>query len=315
MNDSDPPFEIFPGRELEVEIGPGFPEVHESYRGLRDQKDMVCGPYTLAYLLRAYGFEHAKGVPVTVDSVAAVAGTALEERNENRQAVVDEKIATGTVPEERAGTWSLHDHYEYRLETADEGGCSPRGLVGACETITDGRVTAIPVPAVVDDTVQLTEDGFEGVLSAALGGSFGAQLIFNYNLRHTVAPTGLLGHKYHLLALLTHWDDPEYFRTLDRNVGHFTTLAGRMARPGTDHQYLLIRDSYRSFGWDGYHAQPASYVRAGVVRDEDHRDGGVILLCPTDEVDRLEAHLSGLGLTTGLWDNGSPYLPHTDPFE
>lgn len=315
MTNSTPPFDFFAGQEFRIEFQPGFPEVHESYRGLRDQKDMVCGPYALTYLLRAYGFEEVGNVPITVDSVAAAAGTALEAHNAERQTAVETDIVDGHVPQERAQTWSLHDHYEYRLEIADEGGCSPEGLVKACETITDGHVATVPIPAVVDNTIQLTDEKFDAVLSAVLDDSFGAQLVFNYNLRHTLAPTGLLGHKYNPLAFLTHWDDPEYFRTLDWDVGHFTSLAGRMTHTQKDPEYLLIRDSYRSFGWDGYHLQPRSYVRGGLVRDEDHRDGGMLLLCPADCIDELKTHLTKLGLTTGLWDNGSPYIPHTNPFE
>lgn len=315
MTNPTPPFELFAGQELRLELQPGFPEVHEAYRGLRDQKDMVCGPYALTYLLRAYGFKEVDDVSITVDSVAAAAGTALEEHNAERHTAVETDIAAGNIPQERAQAWSLHDYYEYPLEVADEGGCSPEGLVKACETITNGTIAAVPVPAVVDGTIQLTDQKFDAVLSAVLDDSFGAQLICNYNLRHTLAPTGLLGHKYNPLAFLTHWDDPEYFRTLDWDVGHYTSLAGQVTHTEKDIDYLLIRDSYRSFGWDGYHLQPKSYVREGLVRDEDHRDGGVLLLCPADCVDELKTHLAELSLTTGLWDNGSPYKQDTDPFE
>lgn len=314
MTKASPPLELFPGQGLEITLQPGFPAVHESYRGLRDQKDMVCGPYTLTYLLRAYGFNAVGDVSVTVDSVAAAAGTALEEHNERRCVDVKEQISSGIIPKERAQVWSPHDHYEYKLGVAEEGGCHPQGLVTACESITDGLVTAVPIPATIDDSVQLTADGFDAVLSAALYDSLGAQLIFNYNLQHTLAPAGLLGHKYNPLALLTHWDDPEYFRTLDWDVGHFTSLAGRVSHADSDNRYLLVRDSYRTFGWEGYHLQPESYVRRGLVRSDDDRDGGAILLCPTDRVDQLESYLDDHNLATGLWDNGSPYLPETNPF-
>jgi len=314
MTSATLPLELFRGQGLEVSIHPGFPAVHESYRGLRDQKDMVCGPYTLTYLLRAYGFKEFNDVSVTVDSVAAAAGTAIEEHNESRHAAVEDNIIDGDLMEERARTWSLHDYYEYKLGVAENGGCSPKGLVTACELITDKRVTAVSIPATIDGSVQLTADGFDAVLSAALYDSLGAQLIFNYNLRHTLAPTGLLGHKYNPLALLIHWDDPEYFRTLDWDVGHFTSFAGRVRHADSDHRYLLIRDSYRTFGWEGYHLQPESYLRRGLIRPEDDRNGGVFLLCPTDRVDQLESYFDDHDLTTDLWDNGSPYLPETNPF-
>lgn len=314
MREHSPPFELFPGREFELAVQPGFPAVHEAYRGLRDQKDMVCGPYTLTYLLRAYGFGDVDGVPVTVDSVAAAAGTVLEDHNHRRHRAVEERIESADLPEERVSEWSLHDHYKYPLSVASAGGCSPEGLVAACERVTDGLVAAIPIPSVVDGSVQLTDERFGALLSAALDEAFGTQLVLNYNLRHTLASTGLLGHKYNPLALLTHWDDPEYFRTLDWDVGHFTSLAGRVRRSDSDQEYLLIRDSYRSFGWDGYHLQPRSAIREGLVRSEDDRDGGVVVLCPVDSLDDLNTHLDDLDIRTALWDNGSPYMPETDPF-
>jgi hypothetical protein len=309
-----PPLDQFPGQDFEISIPPGGPDVHAAYQGLRDQKDMVCGPYVLTYLLQAYGFETVDEVPVTVDSVAAAAGTALETRNKDRQRAVENAIDAGAIPDARARTWRPHGHFDYPLEVAEEGGCSSEGLVKACEIVSDGKLTAVPVPAVDGETVQLTDDAFDEVLAATDSLPFPAQLIFNYNLKHTLAPTGLLGHRYNPLALFTQWDDPEYFRTLDWDVGHFTSLAGRITRTDNPNEYLLIRDSYRSFGSDGYHLQPKAYIREGLVRADDDRDGGILLVVRTDHSDRLQTYLAEAGLTTGLWDNGSPYLPHTNPF-
>jgi len=299
----------YPGVDLSVAVAPGFPSIQEAYRQLRDQKDMVCGAYVLTYLLQAYGIREHDGDPLTVDRVAALAGTGIEEQNRERQTLVEQRIEAGEVPPERAAAWHLHDYFTEPLETVTEGGTSPRGLVRACDEASDGLVTAVPVPSVVDGDVQLTRETFKELLERVVSGAVPGQLILNYNLRHTLAPASLLGHKYSLVALLTQWDEPEYFRRLDWDVGHFTSVAGRIARQGSDEQYLLIRDSYKSFGWNGYHLQPASAIHAGLVRADDDRDGGLLLVVPTADLEDVKSALEALGLEQGLWDNGSEYAP------
>lgn len=325
--DRDPP-PTYPPIDLDFALPAGFPSVHEAYRVLRDQKDMVCGAYALTYLLHAYGQTERDGVPVSVDAVAAAAGTTLEPRNEERLAAVREAVAEGEVPPARAGLWYPHDHFAYDLATVeDEGGTSPHGLVVACEAASDGALTAIPVPACRSDdaasgntdagadAIQLTADRFDDLLAAVCDGTLHAQVILNYNLTQTLAPASLLGHKYNLVALLTRWDDPDYFRRLNWDVGHFTTLAGRLTRESSDTRYLLVRDSYRSFGWRGYHLQPQATIHAGLVRADDHRDGGLLLVTPTRDVDEALAWLDNHNLETAVWDNGSTYKPRTYPFD
>lgn len=299
---------LFEGLDLNVSVVPGLPEVHEAYRPLRDQKDMVCGAYTLTYLLHAYGITRSGDEPVTVDRVAEAAGTALEPHNAERQASVEELIADGELPAERASTWFMHDYFDADLAVVeDEGGTSPVGLVTACESVSGGRIEAIPVPAVDDSTVQLDAGRFDSLLGATAAGELPAQVILNYNLKETLAPASLLGHKYNLVALLARWDDPSYFRTMDWDVGHFTTIAARITRANSDERYLVIRDSYKTFGWDGYHLQPESYIRRGLVRADDHRDGGILLITPATEADDVREWLTDHNLKTGLWDNGSAY--------
>lgn len=284
---------LFDALDLDVTVFPGFPDVHETYRLLRDQKDMVCGAYTLAYLLQAFGVHDDDGKPVTVDHVADMAGTALEPHNTDRQSIVERRIAEGELPVERAETWSMHDYFEGDFTVVeDEGGTSAEGLVTACETVSNGRVEAIPVPAVHDGATQLDEARFHALLGATAAGDVPGQLILNYNLQHTLASVGLLGHKYNLVSLLTQWDDPSYFRTMDWDVGHFTTAAARVTRSESDERYLVIRDSYKTFGWDGYHLQPESYIRRGLERADDHRDGGLLLVTPTNSAEKVRTWLS-----------------------
>ena len=299
---------LFDGLDLNVAVLPGFPDVHETYRLLRDQKDMVCGAYALTYLLRAYGVNNDGSDAVTVDHVAEIAGTTLEPYNADRQALVEERIIAGELPAERSTTWFMHDYFGGDFGVVeDEGGTSAEGLVNACKTVSDGRIEAVPVPAVYDSAIQLDAACFDALLSAVATGEVPAQPILNYNLRHTLAPAGLLGHKYNFVALLTQWDDPSYFRTMNWDVGHFTTVAARVTRAGSNERYLLIRDSYKTFGWNGYHLQPESYVRRGLVRADDHRDGGVLLVTPATDIEIVRKWLDDRGLETGLWDNGSAY--------
>ena len=310
MTDLSPLFEAL---DVDVAVLPGFPDVHEAYRPLRDQKDMVCGAYALAYLLRAYGVTDDGGAPLSVDRVAEAAGTALEPHNAERRDRVDDRVEAGEVPADRAATWWMHDHFDGEFAVVeDEGGTSAAGLVDACAALSDGRVEAVPVPAVRDGGVQLDAARFDALLGALADGRVPAQPVLNYNLRHTLAPAGPLGHKYNLVALLTQWDDPSYFRTMDWNVGHFTTVAARASRPDADERYLVVRDSYKTFGWDGYHLQPESYVRRGLVRPEDHRDGGVLLVTPAPAAGDIRDWLADADLATGLWDNGSAYAGGRD---
>jgi len=300
---------LYPGVDLEFELALGFPSVHEAYRAFRDQKDMVCGPYTLTYILQAFGINTHNGKPVTVDRTASIAGAALEPHNEQRRQQAEEKIEQDELPVERAEIWSPHEYFTHPLAVTDEGGTSPEGMVKACTTLSGGHISAIPIPATINGHIQFTADRFTDLLTKVLDGNMTGQVIFNYNLKHILAPVSLLGHKYNPTALLTQWDDPDYFRRFDWDVGHFTTLTGRISREDSDRRYVVIRDSYRTFGWNGYHLQPESYIREGLVRKEDDRDGGLFLIIPSDDEEDVDNILDEIGLETELWDNGSPYIP------
>jgi hypothetical protein len=314
FSEKDDISQLYPSIELTTTLLPGFPAIHEVYRKLRDQREMVCGAYALTYLLRAFGIAECNGVPVTVDSVAATAGSALEPHNAERLATVRAAINAGDVPEERAREWYLHDQFDYELATAEEGGTSPKGLKIAATMASEETLAVVPVPATHRDKPQFTPERFSTLINALVSGEIPAQPILNYNLQHTLAPTGLLGHKYNIISILTQWDEPEYFRTYDWDVGHFTTLAGRFALSGANERYLLIRDSYRTFGQNGYHLQPESYIHRGLVRADDERDGGMLLVTSAGERETVQSWLHDRNIITGLWNNGSPYRPQTNPF-
>ena len=304
------PFSYFSNIDINVNLLPGFPEVHEAYRVLREQKDLLCGAYSLTYVLHSYGYKEIDGTELTVDKVAQLAGSVLDDRNAERNKKVHESIGTGEIPEERARDWTLHDYFKHDLSIDEEGaGTSPKGVHEACRKATKGELTAIPIPAVFDGETQLNKDNFDKIIKSVSEREHTAQIIMNYNLKETLAPAGVLGHKYNFLAVMIHWDDPDYFWNLRWDVGHFTTLAGRLSKKDCKERYLLIRDSYKTFGLDGYHLQPERAILKGLIREDDDRDGGILLIVPSEESDEIEDWLNGLGLNTGLWDNGSKYLP------
>ncbi|MFW6376215.1 MAG: DUF6885 family protein [Thermoplasmatota archaeon] len=304
------PFSYFSNIDINVNLLPGFPEVHEAYRILREQKDLLCGAYSLTYVLHSYGYKDRDGTELTVDKVAQFAGSVLDDRNAERNESVHEMIKKGEIPEERAREWTMHDYFKHELSIDEEGaGTSPEGVVKACRKATKGELTAVPVPALFEGETQLNKDNFNNIISSVSKGEHTAQIIMNYNLKETLAPAGILGHKYNFLALLTHWDDPDYFWKLRWDVGHFTTLAGRLSKKNCKERYLLIRDSYKTFGLNGYHLQPEKGILKGLIREDDDRDGGLLLIIPSEDRDDLEEWLKELGLKPGLWDNGSKYLP------
>lgn len=304
------PLPFFSKTNIQIDLLPGFPEVHEAYRVLREQKDLLCGAYSLTYILHAFGYKKIDGVDLTVDKVAQFAGSVLDKRNADRSIEVHKDIDNNIIPKQRAKDWTLHDYYEYELSIDEEGaGTSPKGVVEGCKKATRGDLTAIPIPSIKEDKIQLNEDNFHKLISDLSEGKYKAQMIMNYNLKETLAPAGVLGHKYNFLAILTNWDDPGYFWNLQWDVGHFTTLAGRISKKNSDVRYLLIRDSYKTFGLNGYHLQPEKYILEGLIREDDYRDGGLILIVPTGENKKIKNWLKNLGLKTGLWDNGSKYLP------
>jgi hypothetical protein len=69
---------------------------------------------------------------------------------------------------------------------------------------------------------------------------------------------------------------------VDWNIGHYLTLAGtvkgtaRSFSTDTGRTLVIVRDSYPTFGWDGYHLQPAEAI-ANALRRDDGAEGGVLL--------------------------------------
>ena len=90
----------------------------------------------------------------------------------------------------------------------------------------------------------------------------------------------------------------------DWDVGHVVSLAGTVEGP--NRSFVIVRDSYPSFGWDAHHLQPPGALAAALVRG-DGNEGGVALYVSTDDRSEVERVVKDTGFDVAAWDNGTPW--------
>jgi hypothetical protein len=101
---------------------------------------------------------------------------------------------------------------------------------------------------------------------------------------------------------------------IDWNIGHYLTLAGTvkgLASPfpdDTERMLAIVRDTYPTFGWDGYHLQPAEAIANALSRD-DGAEGGVLLFVAAKNKVEIEQEARARGFDIAVWDNGTPWPP------
>jgi hypothetical protein len=88
----------------------------------------------------------------------------------------------------------------------------------------------------------------------------------------------------------------------DWDCGHFVGVAGSVVGPGGT--LVIVRDTYRELGWDGYHLQPAGAMAAALARG-DGKGGGVLCVCEAARAGTLSRGLEEAGFEVRPWDNGS----------
>ena len=87
-------------------------------------------------------------------------------------------------------------------------------------------------------------------------------------------------------------------------VGHFVGLLGLWRRRIDGAWWLVLLDTYKERGFDGYQPQPAELVRHALVR-EDGREGGILLVLPRTALEPASAAIREIGLVPRMWSNGS----------
>jgi hypothetical protein len=239
------------------------------------QKDNLCGPFHVARVLREAGVTEWRGEVVDQDLVALRSGTLLP--------------AHELGPQVPPGAPNLRD-YRYELGRVEQArsGTSPRGLAGALEELSGGRLVAIPLSGQWNGAV--VEALVEG------GGDCGARLIANLR-------TGLLWASRppieSLLAALDGGPVGEAPRA-DWDAGHFVELV-QLVR-GRRGALVLVQDSYPSLGWMGRHLQPPSALARALLRG-DGRGGGALAVVAPDAAPAIEQLAGELALEIAMWEN------------
>lgn len=244
------------------------------------QKDNLCGAFWAALVLRAAGFEDAGGEPVDQDLVALRAGT--------------------TLPVGDPATWlpkgaSPRDDYRLPLPVASDPGRSgtgARALARVVDRLSGGALAAIPVagPWTAASVVALVDE-----VAAVPGTTLIANVRTGRLWGSRPAPAVLFAY---LAGQEVEAPPPDW------DVGHFVALAGAIA--GRERALVIVRDTYRSLGWQGHHLQPAEAI-AGALTRGDGREGGVLCVCPAEAAPELRERLEER-FELRHWKNGTPEL-------
>ncbi|WP_410655159.1 DUF6885 family protein [Amycolatopsis sp. lyj-112] len=219
------------------------------------QKDGLAGPFTALAALRAAGFDVADQ-----DEVAALAGTVLPE-----------------VPELPAGEESRVD-YRLALPVSEPGaGTTPEGLARAIETLSGGRLAAVPA------TGNWAPQSLF-MLLAALWHLPRVALIAD------VDPAEFGAHDTPVRALLDYLDTgvpPLWSSRWRPSTGHFVLVTGM--RIGVEGTLVSLMDGYASLGDNGLHDQPVEWVAAALSR--------MLVVVDVGEAEAADAAIK----TAGLW--------------
>ncbi|HEX5465308.1 MAG TPA: hypothetical protein VFW92_01400 [Candidatus Limnocylindrales bacterium] len=275
---------------------------------LDHQRPATCGAYVLAYLFPALGLRSHEGHDLSAeDYLAHLAAVVVEADEVGPSEAVGREVAAGHLSEQDA----LHAYgriwYRYPVRSsADpvEAGTSPSGVMRAVALGSSGDLTTLPIAARLDDgTIQLTEDRWSALLAelAANTDTWAWHAVLNYETDRLLKPDD---PAYSPDGLRT-WGPDSGVPLDDWGVGHFVGLAGLWRRQGDGAWWLLLFDTYKDRGFSGYEPQPAALMRDGLIR-ADGRGGGIILIVPRDQLSAVSTAVVRLGLTPGVWRNGSP---------
>jgi len=251
-------------------------------RAPSQQKDFLCGSFCTARILNELGFDAWDGEPLDEDLVALRAG-----------ATVPDPDLPAIVP---PGARSRPGYrFELPIAPLEEAGSSPEGLIRVIEAAAVG-LRAVPVRGAwsAERVARLVDRA----------APVGARLIANLR---TSRLWGSHPSAHQLLAELNgeHVEGP----AADWDTGHFVELT--MLVRGPKGSLVVVRDTYRTLGLDGYHLQPPRAVAAALMRG-DGREGGVLVVVSRDRAEGVVALAREIGLDVGLWNNGCRSDGHGD---
>lgn len=297
--------EIFPGEPLRFVLQ--IDQMVERFDHLPDQRPSTCGAFALSYLLPAIGFSEHDGRDLAAeDYLAHLASVVVEAWEIGSSEAISAKVRRGELSEDEALRHHAESWYRWPVRSSADSarqGTAPEGIARAVAVGTDGAMATLPVPGrTPNGLVQLTPERWEALLSLLHENleAWRLHAILNYQADLLLDPRSP-EYRPELLR------DPAALELIPRDnwgVGHFAGLAGIGQRPDRS-WWLILLDTYKERGFDGYQPQPGELVRRGLVR-EDGRHGGILLVVPREVVPPLAASLDQLELALAMWDNGSP---------
>ena len=302
-----------PAREIVDAIFPAahvayvsdWPAITALFDTLDDQRPATCGAYATRYLLAPLGYPTSDGVDTTrEDYLAYLAGTVIEasevpDVDRTRAAVEAQGLSDAEAIERFPRTW-----YGWPLRSSDDDaitGTSPTGIARAIAEGSGGALVTLPLPARASDrAVLFTEERFDGLLDLieAHRADWRVHPIANLEVDQLLDATG---DAYGPAALA----GPDPLSTIPRErwgVGHFVGIGAFWH--AADRRWVLLLDTYKARGFEGYVPMPAESLRRAVVR-EDGRDGGLLLVIERQALDAAREATERLGLEVRMWGNGS----------
>jgi hypothetical protein len=265
---------------LSLQMLPGAERVLTEHRAEMPQKNELCGAFWVTLGLRAFADAH-----IEQDHVGEAASSLLS------------AVQTAeSLPPGHQG----RDDYVLDLPRVDDpqidSGTSSEGLRVATSVLSDGSFAAVPISG------EWTESNLSRVLRMLVESDIECLVMSNSATRflwdsHTPSHTlfqFLCGETVEVAP--SEWD-----------VGHFLAIVGYIEGPGGT--LAICADTYPNLGSQGIHLQPLAGVAASLRRDDSPFSGGILVLVPTSSVPVIEGVAEACGLTTLMWDNGTPYRP------
>lgn len=303
-----------PAREVVEAIFPGarvsyverWPEIAALFDRLEDQRPATCGAYAARYLLEPLGFATADGVDTTrEDFLARLAGTVIEDAELEdvraaRTQVESLGLSDAEAIERFPRTW-----YRWPLRSSGDDavtGTSPTGTARAIALGSGGALITLPVPGRdMDGALALTPERFDSLLDVVERhlDDWGVHPIANIEVDQLLDATS----DAYLPATLAGADPESAIPREHWGVGHFVGV-GALWRAVDSRRWVLLLDTYKARGFEGYVPMPVESLRRAAVR-EDGRDGGLLLVMRREALEDARRAVDGLGLEVRMWGNGS----------
>ena len=276
--------------------------LHAAFMGLKDQKEETCGPYSLLKILKS--LEDAPDRRITEDELARMAGTVISEEER------DVSLKFRGQDEKGMDEGTRRKFYSVPLSVSgkpEELGTSAEGLAASIALTAGRRYAVLPIPSRSGRRIQLQRRNF-GRFTEMLWRLLPAadiHMILNLQMNLLCSNDELRT----IVDVLSFLGSGKSARRDNWRVGHFLVCCGlvRNRNVSRDGYFYLLQDTCKSRGMGGYLIQPGERVRSALVRD-DGRGGGILLIVPLGIRDVVTGEIERF-LGTGLWDNGTPYIP------